>query len=192
MFDFDKKYIQFEQKIAFHMSPALLGIKCANLISLNQAEFNLPEYLNYFNQKISSRNLKLKILCNLNHKTLILLYNKILLNSQLCEKENFEILKKYGYLESMTLKEKLDLLAIRIKSEEQFPHEIGVFLGYPAEDILGFIKNKGENYIYSGYWKVYSNADNAKKIFSNYDKCRNFLCNKLNQGCNIYQALKIV
>lgn len=185
------EYAQFEKKIAFHMAPSLLGIKCANLVSLNQTEFNLPEHLKRFNDKVSVKGLKLKMLCTHHHKTLILLYNEILLKKQLSDRKNLEILKKYGYSESMTLNETLSQLATRIQSEEQFPHEIGVFLGYPADDILGFIKNKGENYMFCGYWKVYSDAERAKRIFLNYDKCRNFLCNKLNQGYNIYQALKI-
>ncbi|MDE5738347.1 MAG: DUF3793 family protein [Oscillospiraceae bacterium] len=183
--------IRFEQKIAFHMAPSLLGIKCANLISLNQTEFNIPEHLEYFNKKLSTKGLVLKILCTHHNKTLVLLYNKILLEHQLHKQKNFEILEKYGYQKSATLEERLHLLSTRIESSEQFPHEIGVFLGYPADDILGFIKNKGENYMFCGYWKVYHNPEHAKKVFLNYDKCRNFLCNKLNQGYHIYQALKI-
>ena len=32
----------------------------------------------------------------------------------------------------------------RLQENEGFPHEIGLFLGYPPEDVLGFIENKGE------------------------------------------------
>ena len=71
-----------------------------------------------------------------------MLYNKILLEHQLQKKKNFEILEKYGYHESSTLEERLHLLSRRIESSEQFPHEIGVFLGYPADDILGLLKIK--------------------------------------------------
>ena len=37
-----------------------------------------------------------------------------------------------------------------------FPHEIGLLLGYPPEDVIGFIENRGQNPLYIGYWKVYS------------------------------------
>ena len=36
-----------------------------------------------------------------------------------------------------------------------FPHEIGLLLGYPPEDVSGFIENGGKNFLCSGYWKVY-------------------------------------
>lgn len=29
----------------------------------------------------------------------------------------------------------------RVRHEEDFPHEIGLFLGYPSEDVSGFIKH---------------------------------------------------
>jgi hypothetical protein len=54
----------------------------------------------------------------------------------------------------------------------QFPHEIGFFLGYPPEDVLGFVKHRGENYKLCGYWKVYGNVGRAKRCFRRYDKCR--------------------
>ena len=100
-------------------------------------------------------------------------------------------MQKYGYHETPSLESKLNRLAERIRHESQFPHEIGIFLGYPTEDVIGFMENKGENYKLCGYWKVYGNAEKAKRTFENYDKCRMFLCNKLNQGYNLYQALKI-
>ena len=53
-----------------------------------------------------------------------------------------------------------------------YPHELGVLLGYPLEDVAGFVKNKGKNYLYSGYWKVYKNAENAKRLFALYRAAR--------------------
>ena len=36
----------------------------------------------------------------------------------------------------------LKMLVARL-NEKRFPHEIGAFLGYPIEDVEGFIKNEG-------------------------------------------------
>lgn len=183
--------IRFEKKLAFFMAPSLLGIKCANLISLSITEYDLHAHLERFNVKAASKGLQLKILCTFRNRALILLYNKILLERQLSVKESKAILQRYGYTETQSLESKLSRLAERIRQGDEFPHEIGIFLGYPVEDVIGFVENKGENYKLCGYWKVYGNAEKAKRTFENYDKCRNFLCNKLNQGYDIYQALKI-
>ena len=100
-------------------------------------------------------------------------------------------LKKYGYPESGGIDECLEHLSGRIRSSSDFPHEIGVFLGYPTEDVMGFIENKGENFKFCGCWKVYGCEQTARRTFSNYDKCRKFLCSRLDAGADLYQALKI-
>ncbi len=53
----------------------------------------------------------------------------------------------------------------------EFPHEIGFFLGYPYEDVIGFIKNRGQNYLEVGPWKVYANQSQARRTFARYRRC---------------------
>ena len=45
-------------------------------------------------------------------------------------------------------------------------------MGYPLEDVQGFIRNKGKNYLYSGYWKVYGDVEKAIQLFQSYDRAR--------------------
>ena len=88
----------------------------------------------------------------------------------------------------MTIDEKLSLLERRI-SCGSFPHEIGIFLGYPLDDVLGFIENKGENCLFCGFWKVYSEPERARRTFEKYVYCRSFLCNKIAGGLDLYRAM---
>jgi hypothetical protein len=99
-----------------------------------------------------------------------------------------ELLAEYGYTDGMSIRDKLQRLAGRM-SCEGFPHEIGAFLGYPVEDIRGFINNSGKNCLLCGYWKVYENADEARRIFKIYDRCRNILFDRLNLGLDLFQAV---
>ena len=48
---------------------------------------------------------------------------------------------------------------------------IGVFLGYPLEDVVGFVANKGKNYTFCGYWKCYGDPAAAQKTFERFRKC---------------------
>ncbi len=43
----------------------------------------------------------------------------------------------------------------------QFPHEIGLFLGYPPEDVCGYIRNKGKCQKCTGHWQVYGDENFA-------------------------------
>ena len=55
--------------------------------------------------------------------------------------------------------------------EMKFPHEIGVFLGYPLQDVKGFIENNGRNSKYTGLWKVYGDKAASIRMFKKYRKC---------------------
>lgn len=59
----------------------------------------------------------------------------------------------------------------RCCSEMKFPHEIGVFLGYPLQDVKGFIENNGRNSKYTGLWKVYGDKAASMRMFEKYRKC---------------------
>ena len=45
----------------------------------------------------------------------------------------------------------------------EFPHEIGVFLGYPARDVRGFMA--GEKATCRGAWHAYGDEQTAKRRF---------------------------
>ncbi len=50
-------------------------------------------------------------------------------------------LKELGY-SSLTVSDAVDTLCARLSTGGDFPHEVGLFLGYPVEDVIGFIENK--------------------------------------------------
>lgn len=185
------EYRSFNSKLAFHAAPTLLGIKCASLISLSSEEFDIRSHSDYFNSKAAVKGLMIKALCSCKNRTLILLYNEAKLKARLACPDTAYMLSGFGYDNNSPLDAKLDRLAARISESESFPHEIGLFLDYPSEDVKGFIENKGENFKLCGCWKVYGCPEKARRIFTNYDKCRSFLCNKLSEGVDLYQALRI-
>ena len=57
------------------------------------------------------------------------------------------LIREYGYTDTY-LERMLDRLHSRVEDFAKrgmgFPHEIGAFLGYPADDVKGFIENRGE------------------------------------------------
>lgn len=57
-------------------------------------------------------------------------------------------------------------------------NEIGVFLGYPIEDVIKFEQTGGKDYSYNGLQKVYDNVDTSIKIMNMYKKC-SVQCNRL-------------
>jgi hypothetical protein len=54
----------------------------------------------------------------------------------------------------------------------EFPHEIGLFLGYPPEDVKSFIENDGKNYACRTHWKVYHEPDAARELCTRIDRAK--------------------
>lgn len=175
--------------LAFHGAPTLLGVKCANLISFDTDEYTMSEYLHDFTAKMSASGLSARQLCKCKKRTLVYICNEKMLSAWLKMPQVREFLSEYGYTCDMTLDEMLGVLSYRI-SCGSFPHEAGAFLGYPVCDIKGFISNRGKNCLLCGYWKVYENAEKARRTFEKYDRCREILFDRINSGLDLFQAVK--
>ena len=84
-------------------------------------------------------------------------------------------MRQFGYTEFQVISVLLRLSG-RLQRHQlglgEFPHEIGILLGYPVDDVMGFLENQGKNYAYCGYWKVYKNVEQAKRQFAAYDQVR--------------------
>lgn len=97
-------------------------------------------------------------LCVFVGRTTFLIYRPRELKAWLSLKPVMGLLGQLGYGHS-DLVEILHIFGKRYHSYIQglgaFPHEMRLLLAYPVEDMLGFMLNKGRNYLYSGYWKVY-------------------------------------
>ena len=81
-----------------------------------------------------------------------------------------------------SLTDMLEYLRSRMQVKKSFPHEVGLFLGYPPADVRGFIENRGQDFACAGYWKVYSNEKEARKLFRRYSECSHAFCTSLEQG----------
>ena len=117
---------------------------------------------------------------------LIYVYRPDTMVRELSRPEIISFLVSTGY-QAGTIDQMLEQLRSRLHGSEEFPHEIGVFLGYPLNDVLGFIKNHGSNCKGMGDWKVYGDLGEAQKTFAKFKKCREIYANLWHQGRTIWQ-----
>ena len=179
----------FDELIINHCAPALSGIKIANIFTYQyDSKKELEKEVSSYNDILSFKNIKVSIIKDNANKAIIYVYNEKELENYLLDDEIFEFLENYGY-KSKNIHESIDFLKIRMQYAESFPHEIGIFLGYPLIDINGFINNYGKNSLYTGYWKVYHNKNEAIKIFDNYNKCRDFYISTFLNGKGILEIM---
>ena len=69
----------------------------------------------------------------------------------------------------------------------EFPHEVGLFLSYPPEDVKGFIDHRANNFKCTGPWKVYGDKGKARSLFAKYKKCTEIYCALWQSGSKLEQ-----
>lgn len=165
-----------EQSLVKHCSPTLAGIKVASLyrfLADDRAAF-AREYKG-LRERLRAYGLELRILkgCSKTSSYLLYLYRKKELEALLGSAGIAEYLRGVGYGpgDCACCRNALCRLVRRLGAQGAFPHEIGLFLGYPLEDVRGFVENGGRNYTCRGLWKVYGDPQAAAKKFSSYRLC---------------------
>jgi hypothetical protein len=108
-----------------------------------------------------------------------------LLAPVLLEKPIPSALRSLGYPDASRLEDCALALSRRLAESPDFPHEIGFFLGYPPEDVLGFMEHGGKNCKLCGQWKVYGDVEMARALFSEFNSCTARLMALLHDGGSI-------
>ena len=162
-----------DEKIIKYASPTLSGLKTGNLFKIYiDKYYPLESILFNYNNLFNPYNIYLYKVYETEKYALIYIFRIDLLKKVLYNKNVKNFLLSCGY-DYTSLNSILLSLKNRFYKSKKTPHEVGVFLGYPLEDVLGFIINKGKNYKFSGCWKVYGNSINYEKVFNDYKKCKN-------------------
>ncbi len=161
-----------EDYLIEHCSPTLASLKTANLFNYQYlSEEELYGYIRSLNRSLSGKGVSVTILRKLEHSALIYVYRRQKLQEDLNRPGTAEFLQTCGY-DAFTVERAIAKLRRRIAEAGGFPHEIGLFLGYPLGDVIGFIENSGRNSKCSGCWKVYCNECEAVRLFAKFDKCK--------------------
>lgn len=165
-----------------HCSPTLAGIKTANLFSCRfKDEKEMRESVRSLNAVLVRKGVRVVPLKFHEGCALIYAYRPSRLLQDLQRTDACILLKERGYASEAPERCIVQLMR-RLAEGGEFPHEIGLFLGYPPEDVCGFIENKAEGYKCVGEWKVYGDEEQARKTFAKYKKCTQVYCTLFAQG----------
>ena len=157
--------------IVRNCAPTLAGIKTGNMFTCPiDSRDAMLEFLRRMNKRLGPKGLRAIPLRYSETSALIYLYRPQKLRRDLADSTAAEILRKRGY-NTASCEKCVIHLARKLREQEEFPHEIGLFLGYPPEDVCGFIENRACGCKCVGCWKVYGDAEAAKKKFAQYRKC---------------------
>lgn len=170
-----------------HCSPTLAGMKTGNMFSCRcQSKNELNNYVRRLNRLLGKKGIRVLPLKLSDGRALIYIYRPSKLEKDFFDEDVISILKEYGY-EPENPNRCVVCLINKLRLSEEFPHEIGLFLGYPPEDVKGFINSKSEHCEckYVGCWKVFGDEEKAIKIFNKYKKCTDVYCSQWQMGRSV-------
>lgn len=166
-----------EELIVKHCSPTLAGLKTGNIIAFHgETEEGSRAFARYLNSILVPKGLRAMLFSRGQGRSeLMYIYRPEKLEADLSDETAREILTGAGYPVDNTNHCVVRLLH-RLREGKGFPHEIGLFLGYPSEDVKGFIENGAKCCKCCGYWKVYGDEDKVMKTFCRFEKCTRIYC----------------
>nr|WP_326214815.1 DUF3793 family protein [uncultured Oscillibacter sp.] len=175
----------FESVLVEQCAPTLVGLKPASLFRYQPGpsdEGRVP--LARWKGALAARGIRVRVLkaCPRTGAWMIYLYREVWITRILCQPEIQDFLRRQGYRPEEGCQAMLTRLSRRLCLEEDYPHEIGVFLGYPLEDVEGFIRHRGRDFTCCGYWKVYGDAAAAQRRFDCYRRCTRICLERLRRG----------
>ena len=172
------------------LGPVILGAKPSEILSfpLKEAEniMKLEAIQSTFNQ---SSKILYKQISNHNNCVKILFYHPIILENTLKDPKNLKLLQHIGYNAEYELENYLESLMEKI-AQGNIPDEIGIFLGYPLKDVLGFIGHPSLKLTKINGWRVYGDARLSDRRYNEILRTKNEIRNMLksNTPKDILQA----
>lgn len=168
---------ELAKRVANHCAPVMTGVKISNMITVDAEEAGILCHI--------CRNTLLNAECLYENgqKSVVLLFHSAEVQQYIWSNHRFMHGLGYDNLNlEYILKEVRRRFHDYMDNQEEFPHELGILLGYPIWDVIGFIANKGDNCLYAGYWKVYCELSRAILTFSKYDRAKRELAGRISRG----------
>ena len=160
-----------EALLVEHCAPTMAGLKTGSMFACpKENKKTLNDSIRDLNRRLVPRGLRILPVKAMKNRVLIYVYRPGKLCDDLQNGTAREILSGKQYPVENPGRCVSELVR-RMQQENDFPHEIGLFLGYPAEDVSGFLRLGGKAAKCTGIWKVYGNEEAAMRTFSAYRKC---------------------
>ena len=180
-----------EEMVVRQCAPTLAGIKAGSLFPCPCTDRDaLLDEVRQLNRRLSPKGLCLLPLRFTEGSALLYLYRPATLRRDLSDDLARRLLAEEDWRELWEPAQELACVATLIRRFRQgadFPHEIGLFLSYPPEDVKGFVDNRARSYKCAGLWKVYSDEARARRLFTRFKRCTDTYCKLWQAGATIDQ-----
>lgn len=155
------------------LGPVILGAKPAEIISYPKFDCSRCEKLQAIDANFEKAiKVRYKKITQDNGQIKIIFYDPLHLYETLHDRRVRRFLVSLGYPKRGSMDEYLAILTEKLQKGE-CPDEIGVFLGYPLKDVLGFMGHPSLKFTKVQYWRVYGDARISDEKYKRIVETRN-------------------
>lgn len=134
-----------------------LGVKPSAMISVTEEKLHQCILLR--------KHLDFRVLSKEDGKYKIFVFHRKRLEETISKKNILHHLYRLGYEKKFKLDDYVLTLIGRLRSSEEFPHEIGFFLGYPVKDVLSFMGFLDLPLAKTMGWRMYGKTETSEQLY---------------------------
>jgi len=162
--------------LALETAEILEGVKPGNLINVTNRRQPCDRNLYalwqaYGAELVDASGLSVKVMRVRGDSLLLFIYDGDALRRLLSEKRVTTMLNRAGYGQPSDVDATLAELKERIGGSS-FPHEVGIFLGYPLKDVAAFMGWAPIPFTCQGPWKIYGDPRRSLETAASHHECR--------------------
>lgn len=169
--------------LAYETAELMDGVKPANLVNISDRP--QPCGRNLFRLwkahgegLLQTAGLSLKILRETSGNVLLFIYRPDLLEALVARPPVQALLRQAGYQQTTETERLLAELRPRMDAGA-FPHEIGLFLGYPPKDVAAFMGLVQLPFACQGPWKIFGRPEKSLRVAESHRASRSRMVQRL-------------
>lgn len=163
----DLSYLNYYLK--YQLAPVIMGVKPSVTLNIGKRQGQMVSKAKIL-KIVDELGLKGMVLRETKNGYIILIYRWEHLSHILNHPKAKEVLESLGY----PLDRVYGMMA-HLRKRYDFCHcppELGIFLGFPIEDVTDYMCGTSKACLLCGYWQVYNNVDEAEQTFKKYDAAK--------------------
>lgn len=180
---------QFYQWLTVELAPTIQGSKPSIILSLADSHYKstLTLWRHYGYAFIEQTMIRFRILRQCSSQEIVLFYRTDALEKCLQDELHQQFLVGCGYPVTEGIEACLVLLERRFQSA--CPHEIGLLLGIPLKDVLGFMGLSNLPLTCRKEWCIYGDPRDSMMRMQKFAEDRSFISRCVIAGMNVFDIL---
>lgn len=191
-FCFNNTCEDFSKWLIELLGPVILGAKAGEIISFPTFAPDYEQKMYYVKELFKDKkSIKYREIDMCGQCRKIFFYNPQKMDRVLSDSRIRKFLDILDYPRHEDSEAIFDYFIEKMHTSSEFPHEIGIFLGYPLKDVMGFMGYGSLKLTKTHAWKVYGDSRISDMVYKEIREARDFM-RSIIQDKSVCEILQVI